>query len=134
MPDIAGGNGQSVFPGDSGELRIAEVKLLPPFRTIHAFQLGGVAAPFIGGRAIKLVKSAMIIFPKEFKLAFQLGFLLSLGQPLYAPTDLRDGRGAEGTPANPRVQLGLAVRVWVRFCCLSNDVCVQEPNHARGGQ
>jgi hypothetical protein len=42
MPDIAGRDGQSVFPGDGGNLRVPQIAVLPPVLSLGCFQLGGM--------------------------------------------------------------------------------------------
>ena len=60
MPNIAGRDGQTVFPGDGGDLRVPQVAVLPPVLSLGCFQLGSVAAPFRRGSAIKIHKASSV--------------------------------------------------------------------------
>ena len=67
MPNIAGRDGQSVFPGDGGNLRVPQIAVLPPVLSLGCFQLGGVAAPLRRGSSIKIHKASSVVLTEELE-------------------------------------------------------------------
>src|ERR1035441_4321153 len=89
MPDIAGRDGQTVFPGDGGDLRVPQVAVLPPVLSLGCFQLGSVAAPLRRGSSIKTHKASSVVLTEELEFRFRSRLALAIAHPFNAVAQLR---------------------------------------------